>query len=346
MKKRLWIGMTIMLFICYKAIYPIDLKLERQWKHNIDLGGDISHCLLDHDGDLILVHRPGISLVNENHYSHFASWGQGPNEIGNVFALCQYEDNIAVFEYKNKAKLFAKKDGQYAGKEVKNLKSSPSTYYLRDGYYSQNRFLLGGPVIFTIKNKILDGAMLKVYNDKSGETEKSIIPIKYQEPNHYNEIRTHFAEDEKYIYFMAQHEMKVFLISKISFDVEKTIEVKKPDFYVAMPKNYFGYNKDDKKFDLFKEYVKWQTTFSAVTRIAVIEGGFLVIQIRTCSADAEKFGLLFYNINNNFALEKVILMKDYLLAGRKNLLYFVHNGDPMEDEEANRLIIDVYRVVR
>lgn len=177
------------ILICCAVMYPIEIKLARQWKHDVDIAGDISHCVLDTDGDLIFVHRPGISLVNENRYHLLATWGQGPNEIENVYALCQYDDNIAVFEYKNKIKVFSKNDGRYVGKESRYLKSNPRTYFLRDGYYSQNRLLLGGPAIIEIKNKILNGALLKVYNDKTGQTEKSIIPIKYKEPNRYKEFR-------------------------------------------------------------------------------------------------------------------------------------------------------------
>lgn len=86
------------------------------------------------------------------------------------------------------------------------------------------------------------------------------------------------------------------------------------------------------------------TSYSAVTRIVVLKNRYLILQVRTCNPTKKRFALLFYDINNSFSLENIQYVDDLLLAGRKDLLYFVHGGDPMIDEEANRMIIDVYQL--
>lgn len=61
-------------------------------------------------------------------------------------------------------------------------------------------------------------------------------------------------------------------------------------------------------------------------------------------AKLKKFALLFYNIRNNFSLDKIIFQDDLLLAGKGDLLYCAHNGDPIIDLEANPVVIDLYQV--
>jgi len=51
-------------------------------------------------------------------------------------------------------------------------------------------------------------------------------------------------------------------------------------------------------------------------------------------------------MNNNFALENIIYTNDLLLAGEKDLLYFFNGGDPMVDEEANKVIINFYQILQ
>lgn len=346
MRKRLCVGGSAVFFLCCHFMYSLEIKLLKQWRHDCDLGGEISHCLLDHDDNILLVHRPGISLVNEKQFVNFAQWGQGPNEIDNVYAMCEYQDGLAVFESLNKLKLFKKSAAGYYGGNRKWIKSNPSSYYLKDAFFVKDRFFLGGLVIKSRQKDKLNGALLKVYNDKSGQSEESLIPVQYPEPSRYSEIRKHFAMDGDHFFFLSQHEMKAYQISLNKIALEKTIELEIPEFYVPMPKSFFIYKKYKDDNGLWNDIVNWLTSYSAVTRMTVLQGGYLVIQVRTCNTKLQKFALLIYNIRNDFSLDKVIYMNDFLLAGRKDLLYCIHNGDPMEDEEANRLIVDVYKLLR
>ncbi|MDW7761696.1 MAG: hypothetical protein SCM96_13810 [Acidobacteriota bacterium] len=45
-------------------------------------------------------------------------------------------------------------------------------------------------------------------------------------------------------------------------------------------------------------------------------------------------------------MDEVIYLDDLLLAGKNDLLYCIHGGDPMVDENANQLIINVYQLNR
>lgn len=349
MRKSFWTrGLCgLMFFFGFGCLmYPQDLHLLKQWKHKADFGGEIYRSLLDEQDNLILVHRPGISMVNENQFVTFARWGQGPNEINGTYGMCEYHGDLAVFIHKNKIKLFRRNNNRYDYHSQKWLKSDPGSYYLKDAFFADNRFFLGGIIILEKMKSVRKGALLRIYNDKTEKIEGDYCGIQYPEPSCYHEIRKHFAVDGRYVYFLSQHEMKLYAISLDHIASTKTIELKRPDFYVSMPKDFFLVKnyKDDLEF--FKDMESWYTSFSAVTRMAVLQGGYLVIQARTCQPHLKKFALLFYNIGNGFSLDKIVYQDGLLLAGKADLLYCVHNGDPMVDEEANQVIIDIFRVVQ
>lgn len=345
MTKNNYAAALAVLLFCCPLIYPQEIRLLKQWKHDGDLGGEISHCLLDEHNNIILVHRPGISFVNERQFVNFARWGQGPNEIENVLAICEYRGDLAAFEYKNKLKLFEMSTSGYYEKGKKWLNSNPASFYLRDAFFVCERFFLGGPAIIRNHEGRLNGALLKVYNDKTGQAEGSLIPVQYPEPSRYNEIRRYFAVDGDTLFFVMQNQMTVYQISLADIALTRAIPLKLPGFYVPMPEGFFGFKRYEDGLGLWKDVVKWLTSYSAITRIAVLQRGYLVIQVRTCAADQKKFALLFYNIKNNLSLDKVIYLDGLLLAGEGNILYCIHNGDPMVDEEANQIIIDLYQVV-
>ncbi|MDD8039474.1 MAG: hypothetical protein PHH18_09505 [Acidobacteriota bacterium] len=349
MRKSFWTrGLCgLMFFFGFGCLmYPQDLHLLKQWKHKADFGGEIYRSLLDEQDNLILVHRPGISMVNENQFVTFARWGQGPNEINGTYGMCEYHGDLAVFIHKNKIKLFRRNNNRYDYHSQKWLKSDSGSYYLKDAFFADNRFFLGGIIILEKMKSVRKGALLRIYNDKTEKIEGDYCGIQYPEPSCYHEIRKHFAVDGRYVYFLSQHEMKLYAISLDHIASTKTIELKRPDFYVSMPKDFFLVKnyKDDLEF--FKDMESWYTSFSAVTRMAVLQGGYLVIQARACQPHLKKFALLFYNIGNGFSLDKIVYQDGLLLAGKADLLYCVHNGDPMVDEEANQVIIDIFRVVQ
>ncbi|MDD8020791.1 MAG: hypothetical protein PHU81_06370 [Acidobacteriota bacterium] len=345
MKKWLWIAGVVMLFFSGELLFSQEIRLVKQWHHQADFGGEISHCLLDKDNDLIVVHCPGISMINENKFTTFATWGQGPNEIDSIFAICDANGDLAVFEYYSEVTLFEKDARGYHEKSHKWLKTEPGSFYLRDAFFAQDCFFLAGLVIKERNKDKSIGALIRVYNDKLQKIEKDLITVQYTEPSYFEQIRKHFAVDGQRLYFMSQNELKLYQISLETITLDKNIELKPPDFYVPMPRSFFTYNKKyDNDRSLWSDLVTWYTSYSAATRMAILQGGYLVIQIRTCHPNMKKFALLFYNIRNNFSLDKIISQDDLLLAGKGDLLYCVHNGDPIIDLEANRVVIDLYQV--
>lgn len=337
------LGCTFFIF-SFQCLYSIEIKFLNQWKHNLNIGGEISHCLLDKDHNIILVHRAGISLVNEKTFITFAEWGQGPNQIENVYAICDYQGDLAVFELKNQMKIFKKEGETYHEDYKKWLKLDPGIYLLRDAFYTRNRFFLGGLIYIKREKRNLYGALMMAYNDVTEKTEKNFVFVHYPWPSDHYIIRKHFAVCGDYLLFLPQNEMKVYMISLNNLMLEKTVELNLPSFYVPMPRSFFLFKKYKDENEYRKTIVSWMSSYSAVTRMVVLQNGYLVLQVRTCNPKLKKFALLFYNINNKFSLDNTIYINDLLLAGKNNLLYFFHGGDPMVDEEANEVTIDVYQI--
>jgi len=346
MKRQFFMLGFILFILSLHPLYSVEIKFLKQWIHNADIVGEISHCLLDKDSNIILVHRPGISLVSENNFVTFADWGQGPDQIENVFAICDYRGDLAVFELKNKIKVFKKEGEIYRGSNKQWLKINPGKYLLRDAFYARNRFFLGG--LFPIKKekKKIYAALMLAYNDATGQEEKNFAFVYYPQPSDHYIIRKHFAVYGDDLFFLSQNEMKLYIISLTDLVLEKTVELKPPKFYIPMPKTFFILKNYKDDTDYWKTIVTWMTSYSAVTRMVVLQNGYLILQIRTCNPKLNKFALLFYNMNNNFALENIIYTNDLLLAGEKDLLYFFNGGDPMVDEEANKVIINVYQILQ
>jgi hypothetical protein len=347
MRRRLIILGFILFILSFHSLYPVEMKLLKQWIHNVDVGGEISHCLLDKYSNIILVHRPGISLVNEKKITTFAEWGQGPDQINSVYAICDYQGDLAVFELNNQIKLFKMEGETYHEINKKWLKINPGIYFLRDAFYAQGRFFLGG--LFTIKEERekIYAALMMAYNDLSGQVEEKFGLVYYPKPSDHYIIRKHFAIYGDHLLFLPQNELKVYMISLNNLNLEKTVELKPPGFYIPMPKTFFLLKnyKDDNEY--WKTIVTWMSSYSAVTRMVVLQNRYLILQIRTCNSKQKKFALLFYDINNNFFLSNVIYTNDLLLAGEgdKALLYFFNGGDPMIDEEAGKLIINIYQIL-
>ncbi|MBC7361467.1 MAG: hypothetical protein H5U06_04190 [Candidatus Aminicenantes bacterium] len=239
MKKHI-LSLSIVFFILsFHFLYPVEIKFFKQWKHNVDIGGEISHCLLDKEDNIIIVHRPGISLVNERQFLTFSEWGQGPNQINSVYAICDYRGDLAVFELKNQIKIFKKEGETYTEVNKKWLKTDPRTYLLRDAFYTAERFFLGGLITIKKEKGKLYGALVMAYNDITGQTEKNFVFVQYPDPSDHYLIRKHFEICGDYLLFLPQNEMKLYLISLDTLILEKTVELKTPKFYVSMPKSFF-----------------------------------------------------------------------------------------------------------
>jgi hypothetical protein len=80
---------------------------------------------------------------------------------------------------------------------------------------------------------------------------------------------------------------------------------------------------------------------SSITEAAV-DGNWLVVQVRTCSAKEKKFALLLYNVENNFKLEKNVFTDDFLLDVKDGKYYCFANGDPGRDDDTDQCIINIY----
>jgi hypothetical protein len=85
----------------------------------------------------------------------------------------------------------------------------------------------------------------------------------------------------------------------------------------------------------------WATGYSSITEAAV-DGNWLVVQVRTCSTKEKKFALLFYNVENNFKLEKTVFTDDFLLDVKDGKYYCFANGDPGRDDDTDQCIINIY----
>ena len=110
-----------------------------------------------------------------------------------------------------------------------------------------------------------------------------------------------------------------------------------------MPDNFYVWKKyNNPKDNILNDIESWNMGYSKITN-ALVDGKYLIIQIRTCNTDLKKFALLFYNANN-FKLEKTFFTDDFLMGVKNGKLYCFSNGDPGRDDDTDKCVINILEI--
>lgn len=325
--------------------YAQSLKLVQHWKHKQEIYGNIMHSLVDAEGNLFLVVlMQGVFLLNDKECTNsIITHGQGPNEVSNLFAICNYDRNVAIFETKEKIKVFNKNGGKYNLKEVKWIKKDPTGFFMKDALYHDDKFYLAGTEFLKQSPTSADAAFIKIYDLKSKIFLKSLITEQQKMPNRLYEMKPQIMYYNNCVYFLRQNELKLYQISTNTLELTEVIPLAIPGFYKSMPANFYAFRHYKSNSEYLKDLENWMASYSSITKAVITKSGYLIIQIRTCNQKMKKFALLFYNSKDNFKLSNVLQTDDLLLAAKDDQIYCYQNGDPSIDE-AGEVGIKIYQI--
>ena len=327
--------------------YGIQLEKIDCWKHDQTYWGPISGSFLDFSGDLVLKFNKGPVVFNKNESVPFALFGQGPDEITQLFTICEYREDLALFEDINKVKVFKKTGSTYTWKQTIWLKRDPLPLFLKAALFYKGHLFLAGWNVQGIPTSpdTMNVANLQIFEENSKSPGKNIILETGVKADRQYEIDRFLIPYGDHVLYLKQSEMKIIFVSLKTLDVEKSIDLSIPRFYKPMPKDF--YMRKDYKGN-HKDYLidleNWSTSYSAITKAVLYKNDYLILQIRTCSEQQGKFALLLYNLKNSCSLDGVYFINDLLLAERDGKLYCYKNGNPDLDEDAETTEINIYGI--
>lgn len=325
-----------------------DFRLIGQWDHG-DAGplSTLTFGVIDKDGHLALSFgRSGFRLISPEKVTSFAPFGQGPDDIALCFGMCRYNDDIAFMEVGQKIKIFTKKDHTYKWKETKWLKQSYFQQIVSRFLFFKDKWFVAGIKGLETDEKTMKSnnpkefALLKVY-DANGKPITTLIKRTYPKMNRHELMDHHLAVHKSSIFLIVENELKVYEICPDRIAVIKETNLEVPPFYKKMPEDFYSFTLyDSPGKDLMKDLEHWKVSYSRVTN-AVVEDGYLVLQIRVFEDESKKFAMLFYNADT-LKLEKTCFIDDYFIGSSNGNYYFFAHGNPGRDEGTDDLVINIY----
>jgi hypothetical protein len=337
------ITILMTLSVYSQSIDKSDLRRIEQWKHDTEAFGREFYSFVDDDGHVIgSFYKSPFRIISADKIVLFAPYGQGPSDLVNAMGVFKYKGDLAIVEMSNKIKVFTKKGGTYVWKATKWLKTGRYPQMIKSATYFDNKLFLAG--IATLsggKNKV-EEAKLTIYND-NGKPLKTLFRETVTVPSRLYMMRYHVTGYKTgIVLFLQENRLKVSIISSKDLVVSGEKNLEAPNFYKKMPKDFYVFKQYKGKLnELRKDLETWSMEYSAINKV-VIDGDYLVVQVRTCSENLKKFALLFYNGAKNFKLEKTVLIDDYLLGTRNGRYYCFANGNPGRDIDTDECIINIY----
>lgn len=321
-----------------------EFRLIDKWSYDELFYGHFFGAVVTDETDLIVMfYKGGIKVANGKKNYDFATIGEGPNEVRQFSAICLYKDRVAEIELNRKIQIFKKSNGQYKWekniwREEKGCSQIVSSAVFTDGKW----FLAGQEYDFRTRQK---GTyhLLRVC-DENGTSIKRFIRRDYEEPKRLNLMSFYVSADSKRVFFIAEDEPVVHVISQNTLTLMKKVKLEMPDFYVQMPNDFYSkeIKKNSEQFTV-REFLSavqgWKHSYSRITN-AMIEDEKFVIQIRTCSEKLPRFALLFYNLQT-FLLEETVFTNDFLLTSKSGKYYLFENGNPGIDDEAGDFVVNI-----
>jgi hypothetical protein len=320
-----------------------NFKLIQQWKHNKEKSYTRvdNFSLVDKENAVVgIFYMIGGKVITADKVLTFAQHGLGPNEFSQLWAMFPYYDDLAFVEFPNKIKILTKKDGNYVFKETRWIQRGTLFHIINDGVFFDKKWFLAGLKALDFKPTEATVSLLEVLDEK-GRLLKDLLITKHRQGTNYHDMSRYlvgYKTDR--VFFLKENELKVSLISSKTLDVVKEINLEVPSFYKKMPDNFYTFKKYPQVKDYLVDLENWATGYSRISKV-LVEGNYLVLQIKTCSDKLKNYALLFYNADT-FKLEKTIFMDDYLLGARNGKYYFFANGDPGLDENTDECIINIY----
>jgi len=340
--------MFFLLIITLKVSAVQDFSLVEKWQPKDEILRRVIFSLVDKDKDIVAsFYMIGLRHIKPKDVIAFAPRGQGPGDLMDIKAVFPFHDDMAIVESAGKIKIFKKEGGKYLFKDTIWLKTGKFNHSVDDGLFLDNKWFLSGTELLNEVTQVKGDRNLSYIKVLSadGNFLKNIISKSF--PDGYKASQSEYlcyylTAHKTNLFFIAENELKVHLIPIKDLEVKRVVDLQVPSFYRKMPPDFYILNNShvDAPDVFVRDWEKWQTEYSRIHKV-LVEGDYLVLQMRTCDPKLKKFALLFYNADT-FKLEKTVFTNDYLLGARAGRYYFFANGDPGRDEEAEDLIIHIY----
>ena len=320
-----------------------EFKQLQQWKHGDQgLYESFTYVTIDKENHIVagFGSKLGWRVITPTQIKSFGPSGQGPSDLSMLMAMCPYNDDLAFIQLGHSIKIFTKKDGIYVWKETRWLKRDYYPHLIRDFLFLDNKWFCAGINFLDIKGEKAHVNLLKVYNI-DGKLAANLLEEWHDKKKTYGNMHFYIVSNKNSVFVFAEDKLKAFQVSVAQLKLLKEWPLETPSFYKKMPDDFYnmgGMGEDSQTFN--RNYFKWKTGYSRITK-AVVEGGYLVLQLRTCSDKLKKYALLFYNADT-MKLEHTFYIDDYFLAARDGKYYCYANGNPGEDEGTENCTINIY----
>ena len=337
-------GIKIVLFFLI-LVFPImgmdDFKLINQWDHGEQIFGRICISTIDKDGDVLVgFYKSGIRLITPEKIIAFAPIGEGPNEVIDFRSFVHYKGDIVIFEWSDKGKIFTKKDNTYVLKEILWFKRGQFPHFVTDVFFSDNKWFFAGMANLNFHPKISKICYLKAF-DSNRMPLKIMLKDEFKGVNQKELMNFYLAGYKNRLFFFTENELKATVISIKDLEVLNTKDLEAPGFYKPMPPDFYSNKRYSNPVrEMIADIEHWKTSYTRIVKV-LVEGNYLVLQLRTCDNKLKKFCLLFYNVDN-LKLEKTIFIDDFLMGSKDGKYYFYANGKPSLDDDTGNCIINIY----
>ncbi len=322
------------------------LKLEHSYEYDTVFSRIFFDAVVDRDGDLIVAFGvPGCMIVAPKELKLVAPAGEGPGDLSGYFALNILDNqDLCIEGFVGKMHVFKKTDGLYKWDrtEYRELKKS---FAPTDTLFFQKKWYVAVFSTFQDKkNGRFTVDYLQVFSDK-GKFIKNMIQETYDEAWKIAQFYSFLVEYKKRIFFLSENKLFLRIITGEDPKVSQTVNLEHPKFYKRMPETFYhdpikGRMITSQEF--WKNMALWKTGYSRICNV-LIDGHWLIVQVRTADANNKRFGLLFYDADT-FELKHTIMTDDLLLANKNGKLYFFRGGNPTW-EEVDETIFDIYKIV-
>ncbi|MCX6581630.1 MAG: hypothetical protein NT166_15755, partial [Candidatus Aminicenantes bacterium] len=213
-------------------------------------------------------------------------------------------------------------------------------HVVRDALFLDNKWFLTGLNFLDIKGEKTHVNLLKIFNS-DGKAAVNLLEEWQDKTKNYGNMNFYIVSHKNSVFVLAEDKLKVFEVSVDQLKLLKEWPLETPSFYKKMPADFYDLGKMGEDSQTFgRNIFKWRTGYSRITK-AVVEGGYLVLQLRACSDKLKKYALLFYNADT-MKLEHTFYIDDYFLAARDGKYYCYANGNPGEDEGTENCTINIY----
>ena len=334
--------LTLLVFMFWSSILNAsdNFKLIQKVTFDDEVYGYFRDAIIDKDNDLICsFYRTPLRMFTKEKSMTFATRGQGPNQLTDLWTYCLYQSDLALFEMPNKIKIFAKKNGAYVWKETKWLKSGPYVHTPRDAIFFDDKWFVAGANYHDLGGKGSKISFIKIYA-ADGNPLKDLIFKESSGDTQYLHMDFFVLDCNGNVLYLPENELKVTVIDPKELKIIREAALETPSSYKPMPPDFYVPKRSDNPGDIMKMLEKWRFSYSRILSIAV-DNGHLVLQYRVFDDKLKKFALLFYD-TGSFKLEKTIFTNDCFMTARTGKYYFYANGDPGIDEEADKCVINVY----